>query len=84
MPPFSCPILISSTANRMTFTLRPHQQRILDALLTAAVGSVTCPTGGGKTLPMILDCLRRLQEADRPQTVVVVSPRILLSVQLYE
>ena len=84
MPPFSCPILISSTANRMTFTLRPHQQRILDALLTAAVGRVTCPTGGGKTLPMILDCLRRLQEADRPQTVVVVSPRILLSVQLYE
>jgi superfamily II DNA or RNA helicase len=68
----------------MTFTLRPHQQRILDALLTAAVGRVTCPTGGGKTLPMILDCLRRLQEADRPQTVVVVSPRILLAVQLYE
>jgi len=33
---------------------------------------------------MILDCLRRFQEADRPQTVVVVSPRILLSVQLYE
>ena len=33
---------------------------------------------------MILDCLRRLQEADRPQTIVVVSPRILLSVQLYE
>ena len=68
----------------MTFTLRPHQQRILDALQTAAKGRVTCPTGGGKTLPMILDCLRRLQQAETPQTVVVVSPRILLSVQLYE
>jgi superfamily II DNA or RNA helicase len=68
----------------MTLTLRPHQQRILDALKTAAKGRVTCPTGGGKTLPMILDTLRRLQAEDRPQTVVVVSPRILLSVQLYE
>jgi len=65
-------------------TLRPHQQRILDALKTAAKGRVTCPTGGGKTLPMILDCLRRLKEADRSQTVVVVAPRILLAVQLYE
>jgi superfamily II DNA or RNA helicase len=68
----------------MTLTLRPHQQRMLDALLTASKGRVTCPTGGGKTLVMILDCLRRLQQADRPQTIVVVSPRILLSVQLYE
>ena len=68
----------------MTLTLRPHQQRMLDALLTAAIGRLTCPTGGGKTLVMILDCLRRLQQADRPQTIVVVSPRILLSVQLYE
>lgn len=68
----------------MTLTLRPHQQRMLDALLTAAKGRVTCPTGGGKTLVMILDALRRLQAADRPQTIVVVSPRILLSVQLYE
>jgi superfamily II DNA or RNA helicase len=68
----------------MTFTLRPHQQRILDALQTAAVGRVTCPTGGGKTLVMILDCLRRLQAAETPQTVVVCAPRILLAVQLYE
>jgi superfamily II DNA or RNA helicase len=68
----------------MTLTLRPHQQRMLDALLTASKGRVTCPTGGGKTLVMILDCLRRLQAAETPQTIVVVSPRILLSVQLYE
>ena len=68
----------------MTLTLRPHQQRALDALLTADIGRVTIPTGGGKTLVMILDTLRRLQQADTPQTIVVVSPRILLSVQLYE
>jgi superfamily II DNA or RNA helicase len=68
----------------MTLTLRPHQQRMLDALLSADRGRLTCPTGGGKTLVMILDTLRRLQAADRPQTIVVVSPRILLSVQLYE
>jgi len=68
----------------MTFTLRPHQQRMLDALLTAGIGRVTCPTGGGKTLVMILDCLRRLQAAQTPQTVVVCAPRILLAVQLYE
>jgi superfamily II DNA or RNA helicase len=68
----------------MTLTLRPHQQRMLDALQGADRGRLTCPTGGGKTLVMILDTLRRLQQADRPQTIVVVSPRILLSVQLYE
>ena len=68
----------------MTLTLRPHQQRMLDALQGADRGRLTCPTGGGKTLVMILDTLRRLQAADRPQTIVVVSPRILLSVQLYE
>jgi superfamily II DNA or RNA helicase len=68
----------------MTLTLRPHQQRMLDALLTAGIGRVTCPTGGGKTLVMILDCLRRLQAAQTPQTVVVCAPRILLAVQLYE
>ena len=70
--------------HRMTLTLRPHQQRMLDALQGADRGRLTCPTGGGKTLVMILDTLRRLQQADRPQTIVVVSPRILLSVQLYE
>ena len=68
----------------MTLTLRPHRQRMLDARQRADRGRLTCPTGGGKTLVMILDTLRRLQQAERPQTIVVVSPRILLSVQLYE
>ena len=68
----------------MTLTLRPHQQRALDALLTADKGRVTIPTGGGKTLVMIRDVQRRLADATTPQTIVVVSPRILLAVQLYE
>jgi superfamily II DNA or RNA helicase len=33
---------------------------------------------------MILDCLHRLETADTRKTVVVVAPRILLAVQLYE
>ena len=68
----------------MTLTLRPHQQRALDALLTADIGRVTIPTGGGKTLVMIEDVKRRLLDATTPQTIVVVAPRILLAVQLYE
>ena len=68
----------------MTLTLRPHQQRALDALLTASIGRVTIPTGGGKTLVMIEDVKRRLLNATTPQTIVVVAPRILLAVQLYE
>jgi superfamily II DNA or RNA helicase len=84
-PPFLCIIIVSTTQEtHLTLTLRPHQQRMLDALLRANLGRLTCPTGGGKTLVMILDTLRRLQQAETPQTIVVVSPRILLSVQLYE
>ena len=62
--------------------LRPHQQRILDALQTASKGCVYCPTGGGKTLAMITDLQRRLDASERPLTVVVVAPRILLANQL--
>ena len=32
----------------MTITLRPHQQRGLDALHQNAIGQVIVPTGGGK------------------------------------
>ena len=45
---------------REDMQLRPHQQRILDVLQTAAKGCVYCPTGGGKTLAMIEDLKRRL------------------------
>ena len=66
----------------MTLTLRPHQQRALDAMQRHERGQVIVPTGGGKTLIMIRDLLRRLADADQPITAVVVAPRILLANQL--
>ena len=65
----------------MTITLRPHQQRGLDALLQNAIGQVIVPTGGGKTLIGILDAQRRFS-IKVPRTIVVVAPRILLAEQL--
>jgi superfamily II DNA or RNA helicase len=65
-------------------TLRSHQRRAIDALIKAAFGQVVIPTGGGKTLVMILDAVRRLQESTSPQTIVVIAPRILLANQLSE
>jgi len=60
--------------------LRSHQQRSLDAIATNPKGQIIVPTGGGKTLIMIMDLIRRLNE--KPQTTVVVAPRILLAEQL--
>ena len=65
----------------MTITLRPHQQRGLDALKQNAIGQVIVPTGGGKTLIAIMDAVRRF-EIKVPRTIVVVAPRILLAEQL--
>jgi superfamily II DNA or RNA helicase len=62
--------------------LRPHQQRALDAMLTASKGQILVPTGGGKTLIAIKDVERRLDEATTAQTIVVVAPRIMLATQL--
>lgn len=62
--------------------LRPHQQRALDALAIHKFGQVVVPTGGGKTLIMIFDAIRRIREASTPQTIVVCAPRILLAEQL--
>ena len=66
----------------MPFQLRSHQQRALDALAAATHGQVHVPTGGGKTLIMIEDLKRRLLASERPLTVLVVAPRILLANQL--
>jgi len=66
----------------MPITLRPHQVRALDAMQKHNVGQIIVPTGGGKTIKMIYDCIRRLQSS--AQTVVVVAPRILLAEQLCE
>ena len=50
-------IYIDGTA--LTITLRPHQQRILDRMLAYNKGQIIVPTGGGKTLTMIVDTQRR-------------------------
>ena len=62
-------------------TLRPHQHRAVAAMQKHSKGQVIVPTGGGKTLKMIVDCLRQFQ-SETPQTVVVCAPRILLAEQL--
>jgi superfamily II DNA or RNA helicase len=62
--------------------LRSHQERALLALANNACGQIIVPTGGGKTLVMILDALRRFQESTTPLTIVVCAPRIILAEQL--
>lgn len=66
----------------MPFKLRSHQSRALDSLKDAQKGCVYVPTGGGKTVIMMEDCVRRLDAAQDPQTIVIVAPRILLANQL--
>ena len=60
----------------MTISLRPHQQRILDRMLGYNKGQVIVPTGGGKTLTMIVDTQRRHDVINNGTTTVVVAPRI--------
>jgi len=66
----------------LTITLRPHQQRILDRMLAYNKGQIIVPTGGGKTLTMIVDTQRRHDAINNGTTTVVVAPRILLAEQL--
>ena len=61
--------------------LRPHQQDALDALQQHSKGVCIFPTGGGKTNVGIFDAINQFL-SDTPQTIVVVSPRILLAEQL--
>ena len=65
----------------VTISLRKHQQRILDRMLTYNKGQIIVPTGGGKTLTMILDTQRRHDVINNGTTTVVVAPRILLAEQ---
>ena len=60
--------------------LRPHQSRGCDAMVVNDKGIIVVPTGGGKTLTMIMDVKRILDI--QPQTIVVVVPRILLIEQI--
>ena len=61
--------------------LRPHQTQALQAMADNDLGQVIVPTGGGKTMCMIMDTVRQLKMYG---TVVVVAPRILLAEQLYK
>ena len=61
--------------------LRPHQERGDVAMQQNNLGQLIVPTGGGKTLNMIMDSVRQFQ-LETPQTIVVVAPRILLAEQL--
>ena len=60
--------------------LRNHQLRVLSQMHKYQKGQVIVPTGGGKTMCMITDAKCELK--GKNQTIVVVSPRILLTQQL--
>ena len=60
--------------------LRNHQLKVLSQMNTDQKGQVIVPTGGGKTMCMITDAKCELK--GKNQTIVVVSPRILLTQQL--
>ena len=59
--------------------LRPHQEQEIQSMLDNDKGQVIVPTGGGKTICMIMDAVKQLEDYG---TVVVVAPRILLAEQL--
>ena len=65
----------------MQLVPRPHQVRGDVAMQQHDKGQLIVPTGGGKTLNMIMDTVRQFQ-SQTPQTIVVVAPRILLAEQL--
>ena len=62
--------------------LRDHQTDIIE-IMQHKWGQVLVPTGGGKTMCMIMDAKWRFS-MPVPQTIVVVAPRILLAQQLCE
>ena len=59
--------------------LRPHQEQAIQSMLDNDKGQIIVPTGGGKTICMIMDAVKQLEDYG---TVVVVAPRILLAEQL--
>ena len=76
------PYTIFIDGTQLTITLRPHQQRITDRMLAYNKGQIIVPTGGGKTLTMIMDAQSSMNSIDNGVTTVVVAPRILLAEQL--
>ena len=63
-------------------SLRPHQERTIDALYNNEHGTVYIPTGGGKTICMIEDLRTQLVKSDYPTLTIVAAPRIMLALQL--
>ena len=73
--------LLYTHTNQIIMKLRLHQSRVLDAMNQYKIGQIVIPTGGGKTLCMIMNLMQRFVQ--QPGTVaVVVAPRILLAEQL--
>ena len=66
--------------------LRPHQEQAIKSMLDHDKGQVIVPTGGGKTICMIMDTIKQFTLKQHglgiSQTFVVVAPRILLAEQL--
>lgn len=62
--------------------LRPYQDRVVTAMRIHHKGQAIIPTGGGKTMCMIVDAMRELDSFSANYTIVVVAPRILLAEQL--
>ena len=66
----------------MPTTLRPHQERAVNAMWDNAKGQVIIPTGGGKTMCIFEDILSCMEMTTKRHTFVIVAPRILLAEQL--
>ena len=66
----------------MPTTLRPHQERAVNAMWDNAKGQVIIPTGGGKTMCIFEDILSCMEMTNKRHTFVIVAPRILLAEQL--
>jgi len=62
--------------------LRPQQEQSIAAMIKHQFGQIIAPTGAGKTLIMIYDAIRRMNESSRPLTILICAPRILLAEQL--
>jgi len=66
--------------------LRPHQEQAIQSMIDHDKGQVIVPTGGGKTICMIMDTIKQFTLKQHglgiSQTFVVVAPRILLAEQL--
>ena len=62
----------------MKLSLRPHQSQALNVMKEKDCGQIIVPTGGGKTMIMIQDCIND----SNSELTVIVAPRILLAQQL--